>query len=449
MLRCIRCAACLTSCPTYVISHKEEEGPRGRIAIMRAIVEGHLDFTPDAVEHVGNCLLCDACSHVCPSGVEMEPLGIAFREELRRHGGHPERRAKGPLWRRGLGILRPLRFARGQALLRMTVERFAYGWLFGDLGYFRAVARLLRFYQRSGLRWLARHLGILRLLGLRDAERLLPDIPKRFLIPKDQAIGAGEPAQVFAGCIMSTAFGPTTERTAALAAVFGARASFPAGQVCCGALQLHAGEVERARELACANLESFGGDAPIVVNAAGCGAMLKHYGQLLPEEPRAQAFSARVKDVAEFLAEREPSRAPREIRRTVAVQDACHLLHAQRISAAPRKLLRAIPGLELREMAEAGICCGSAGIYNVTHREFGAELQRRKCANIAATGAETVVTGNPGCLLQIQAGLPSGIEAQHIVDVLAEAYLPQCHPEQSEGSVPAATEADPSPPGSG
>jgi glycolate oxidase iron-sulfur subunit len=394
MLRCIRCAACLTACPTYVISHKEEEGPRGRIAIMRAIVEGHLDVTPDAVEHVGNCLLCEACSHVCPSGVEMERLGAAFREELagRREGRKPLR------------------------------ERFAYGWLFGDLGHFRAAARVMRLYQRSGLRWLARHLGILRLLGLADQERLLPEIPRTFVAPAGQQRGAGEPVQVFAGCIMSTAFAPTTEHTAGLAAAFGCEVAIPAGQVCCGALQMHAGEAERARQLARANIEAFAGDAAVVVNAAGCGAMLKHYGQLLPEDRRAQAFAARVRDVSELIADREPLRPPRPVGRTVVLQDACHLLHAQHVEKAPRALLKAIPGLELREMTEPGLCCGSAGIYNVTHQAQSLELQRRKCGNIEKTGAELVVTGNPGCLLQLRAGLPAGVRVEHIVDLLWEAY---------------------------
>ncbi|MDE3075263.1 MAG: (Fe-S)-binding protein [Chloroflexota bacterium] len=396
MLRCIRCAACLTSCPTYVVSRKEEEGPRGRIAIMRAIAEGHLEVTPDAIEHLDSCLLCEACSHVCPSGVEMERLGTAFRGRLRQQ----------PAKRR-----------------RPAAERFAFGWLFGELGHFRLAARVLRFYQRSGLRWLARHLGILSLLGLREKEGLLPGIPRRFVVPAGQTAGKGAPVQVFAGCIMSTAFAPTTKATLDLLAAFGCETRLTSGQVCCGALQLHAGELDRARELARQNIAALGGgDEPIVVNAAGCGAMLKHYPQLLPEEPGAAALAARVKDVAELLASREPLQAPRNMPVTVTLQDACHLLHAQRIGEAPRQLLRAIPGLDLRELAEPGICCGSAGVYNVTHPQTGSELQRRKCANIAATGCDVVLTGNPGCLLQIRAGLPGSIRVRHLVDLLAEAY---------------------------
>jgi glycolate oxidase iron-sulfur subunit len=396
MLRCIRCAACLTSCPTYVVTHKEEEGPRGRIAIMRAIVEGHLDVTPDAVAHLNNCLLCEACTNVCPTGVQMESMGIAFRETL------------------------ALRAKRHKPL----AARFAFGWLFGDLGHFRLLGRLIWLYQRSGVQWLARASGMLRWLGLKDMEALLPRVPAQFVEPKGQTVGEGCAVQVFAGCIMSTAFAPTTEATARVVAAFGCRAEMTRRQVCCGALQAHSGDVERARVLARDNLDAFGeGDAPVVVNAAGCGAMLKHYGQLLPDDPRAVRFAARVMDVSEFLAQRQPLQPPRAVHSRVAVQDACHLLHAQRIADAPRALLRAIPGLELLEIAEREICCGSAGIYNVSHPEMSSELQRRKCASIAATGCDVVVTGNPGCFVQIQAGLPKEIKVRHIVDVLADAYL--------------------------
>jgi glycolate oxidase iron-sulfur subunit len=394
MLRCIRCAACLTACPTYVVSHKEEEGPRGRIAIMRAIVEGHLEVTPDAVTHLDNCLLCEACTQVCPSGIEMERMGIAFRDSV------ASRSTRKPL-----------------------AARLAFGWLFGDLGHFRALARLMWLYQRSGAQLLARNLGILNLLGLRGMEALLPRVPSRFVAPRGQTLGNGPTAKVFVGCIMSTAFADTTEATGRVVAAFGAQAEFTEGQVCCGALQAHSGDLPRARELACQNVEAFGqGDEPIVVNAAGCGAMLKHYGVLLPEDPRAERFARRVRDVSEFLATRTPSRAPREMELTVAIQDPCHLFNAQRISAQPRALLQAIPGLKLKEIAEPEVCCGSAGVYNVTHPGVAADLQRRKCANIVASGCEAVVTGNPGCFVQIQAGLPRAIKVRHIVDVLDEAY---------------------------
>lgn len=394
MLRCIRCAACLTSCPTYVVSHKEEEGPRGRIAMMRAMVEGQLELTPDALTHLDNCLLCEACTQVCPSGIEMERMGIAFRDTV----------ASG---------------SKRQPL----AAKFAFGWLFGDLGHFRALARLMWLYQRSGVQWLARSFGILDLLRLKNMEALLPRVPSRFVVPRGQTIGSGPTAKVFAGCIMSTAFAPTTEATARVVAAFGCSAELTDRQVCCGALQAHSGDIPRARELARQNLAAFrDGDEPIIVNAAGCGAMLKHYGVLLSDDPRAARFADRVRDVSEFLATREPTRAPREVDVSVAIQDPCHLLNAQRVSAQPRKLLRAIPGLEVKEIAEREVCCGSAGIYNVTHSEIASDLQTRKCANIVASGCEVVVTANPGCYCQIQAGLPEHIKVRHIVDVLDEAY---------------------------
>jgi len=378
-----------------VVTHKEEEGPRGRIAIMRAIVEGHLEITPDAVQHLDNCLLCEACSNVCPTGVQMERMGIAFRETLAAQSPRP----------------RPL------------AARIAFRWLFGDLSHFRLLARLMWLYQRSGVQWLARHLGILRLLRMRDMEALLPTLPGRFVVPRGQLVGQGPKVQVFVGCIMSTAFAPTTEATARLVAAFGSQAELTRSQVCCGALQAHSGDLSHARALARENLFAFGdGDETIVVNAAGCGAMLKHYNQLLPDDPQAEHFARRVKDVSEFLAERQPTRPPRQLDLTLTVQDPCHLLHAQGIAAAPRQLLRAIPGLKLTEMAEREICCGSAGIYNVSHPKMSADLQRRKCANIAATQCDVVVTGNPGCFVQIQSGLASKIRVRHIVDVLAEAY---------------------------
>ena len=398
MLRCIRCAACLTSCPTYVVTHKEEEGPRGRIAIMRAMVEGQLEITPDGITHLDNCLLCEACTNVCPAGVEMERLGIAFRDAM----------------------------TDGKTSEQPLAARLAFGWLFGDLGHFRLLGRLMWLYQRSGAQWLARNLGLLKLMGMDKTEALLPRVPGHFVTPRGQTVGDGPTARIFAGCIMSTAFAPTTEATARVVAAFGCRAEMTAGQVCCGALQAHSGAVERARELARQNLAAFGdGDEPIIVNAAGCGAMLKHYAVLLPDEPRAARFVARVKDVSEFLAGRSPTRTPRELDTTLAIQDPCHLLHAQRIAAQPRQLLRAIPGVKTVEIADGEVCCGSAGIYNVGHPEMAADLQQRKCANIVATGCDAVVTGNPGCLVQIQAGLPGTIQVRHIVDVLDEAYSPE------------------------
>ena len=349
MLRCIRCAACLTSCPTYVVTHKEEEGPRGRIAIMRAMVEGHLDITPDGIEHLDNCLLCEACTNVCPAGVQMESMGIAFRETL----------------------------AQRNTSKKSLPQRFAFGWLFGELGSLPtagatdlalsaqrcAVAR--PFARHSAPAGHARHgsHAAHRARQFRGTER------------SDASVRASR-VHVFAGCIMSTAFAPTTNATARLVAAFGCQAEFTRGQVCCGALQAHSGDVERARELARQNIAALGdGDAPIVVNAAGCGAMLKHYGQLLPDDPAAAATGR-----ARARHHRVPGRAPADATAARSAADghgpgpvspaarAAHLRTAAHTAARDS-------GPELREMDQREICCGSAGIYNVGHPAMSGDLQ--------------------------------------------------------------------------
>src|SRR5919199_4569737 len=282
MLACIRCGACLTSCPTYVISMHESEGPRGRIGIMRAVAEGHLQVTPDLVEHELNCLVCDACSAVCPAGVHMDPLQVSLRSAIESNMRRP--------WR--------------ERLLRAIV----FGWLFMDMARFRLVARLMRVYQRSGARWLARRLGLLRWLGLESSERLLPDLPGRFVTPRGESYTAGGASVAFfAGCVMSTALADIDRATIRVLQRSGHTVRNPRRQGCCGALHAHSGDLARALELARANIAAFERtDGPIVVNSAGCGAMLKDYAHHFREDPtwsqRARAFSARVKDLSEVLA---------------------------------------------------------------------------------------------------------------------------------------------------
>src|SRR5258708_3564999 len=225
MLACIRCGLCLTSCPTYVLSLDESEGPRGRVGMARALAEGHLEVTPDLVQHELNCLVCDACSAVCPAGVHMDPLQVVLRSSLGSNARVP--------WR-----------AR---ILREVV----FGWLFMDLDRFRLVARLLWLYQRSGARWLARKLGVLKLLGLAASERLLPDIPAEFVTPRDQIYPGGDRSVAFfAGCVMSTALADVDRATIRVLQRSGCSVSNPAAQGCCGALHAHAGDLPRALELA-------------------------------------------------------------------------------------------------------------------------------------------------------------------------------------------------------
>lgn len=411
MLNCIRCGLCLSVCPTYQLTLAEEESPRGRIAMARAVTEGYLDLTPDFVEHEESCLLCEACTAICPAGVRMEELGVPLRAVLAERAPRslPER------------VLRWLVFRQ----------------VFTDLGRFRLLAGLLRLYQRTGLQALARRSGLLRLLGLAQTEAYLPRIGGEFLVPAGQTWEPAGPARrtvaLFAGCIMSTAFADTDRATARVLAANGCRVEATPGQGCCGALHAHSGERELARALARRNVAAFeaGQHDAIVVNAAGCGAMLKEYSHLLADDPewaeRARAFSARVRDFTELLAEIGPTPPARSVPLTVTYQDPCHLAHAQRVRQQPRQLLKLVPGLKLVEMNESDLCCGSAGIYNVTHPAMADQLQARKLENAAATGAPVVVTANPGCQIQLQAGAAARglkLDVRHIADLLDEAYGP-------------------------
>lgn len=422
---CVRCGLCLPHCPTYLETLRETSSPRGRIHLIQSVSEGRLSLTsPGFVGQMYQCLDCRACEAVCPSGVQYGKLVEAARAQIERA---PQRS-------------RPLH----QRALRWVV----FAGVFAHLRLFRLVNRLLWLYQRGGLQWLARKAGILKLLRLQEMEALLPPLPARFFVPRGQRSVAASNAEdgqprarvaLFAGCIMSTAFAETDRATARVLAANGCEVHVPAGQGCCGALTVHAGDLDRARIQArktIAAFERLEASTPveaIIVNAAGCGAALKEYGHLLREDPafaeRAAALSAKVKDITEFLGELEQrgllNRMMRPLNLKVTYQEPCHLAHAQRVSDQPRRLLRAIPGLELVEMRESALCCGSAGIYNLTQPEMSRRLLKRKMGHALATGAEVIVSANPGCILQLQAGVRTAGRAArvaHIVDLLDEAY---------------------------
>jgi glycolate oxidase iron-sulfur subunit len=408
MLACIRCGLCLTSCPTYVLSLQESESPRGRIGMARALAEGHLEATPNLIKHELNCLVCDACSAVCPAGVHMDPLQVVLRSAIDKD----QRRS----W--------------SERLLRRVV----FGWLFMDMRRFRLLARLLWAYQRLGMRWLVRRAGVLKVLGLEAAERLLPELDRQFVVPGGEVYSPAHQEQkgadvaFFAGCVMSTALAEVDRATIRVLQRANFSVNNPAGQGCCGALHAHGGDLPRALQLARANIAAFeGADGPIVVNSAGCGAMLKDYAHHFRLDAqwadRAHRFSARVRDLSEVLAQRPPVMG-HAVQARVVYQDACHLLHAQRISRQPRDLLRGIPGLELAEIDEAGLCCGSAGIYNVTNPVESRQLQQRKLDHALARDPAVIVTANPGCLLQLKSGLAargSHVQVKHLAEILDDA----------------------------
>jgi len=425
MLSCVRCGACLTSCPTYVLSGREAEGPRGRVALARAVADGVLPVTPELLLHEQNCLVCDACTAVCPAGVHMDPLQVAFRTTVETQ--------------------------TSRSMSQRFVRRVVFRKLFPNMGRLRFFVLLLWLYQRLGVQKLARSLGIVKLLGMQQAEAFLPSVSRPFVVPRGEvypaeaggpstdetvvgSAGETEAARVsfFAGCVMSTALASIDRATIRVLQRSGCDVVNTAGQGCCGALNAHGGDLDQALVMARQNIEAFerDGATPIVVNSAGCGAMLKDYAHHFRNDPtwaeRAKAFSARVKDVTEFLAGRKlPMR--RSLDLAVTFQDPCHLANAQRIVQPPRLLLRSIPGLELREMAESTLCCGSAGVYNLTNPNESRQLQQRKLDRAAATKAATIVTANPGCLIQLQSGLAErrqGTPVKHIVELLDEATAP-------------------------
>jgi glycolate oxidase iron-sulfur subunit len=411
--QCVRCGLCLPTCPTYVETLVETSSPRGRIALIKAVDEGRLDLlSPGFVHQMSECLDCRACEAVCPSGVAYGQLLEPARTQIERAG------------------------AATQPAGRRLMRWFTLDGLFAHLGLMRLVATFLRFYQRGGLRAFARGSGLLRALRLERLEAMAPEISERFFVPRGQEWSAtSQPAKLtafmHAGCVMQVAFADVDEATVRVLQRAGCDVVAPAAQGCCGAIAIHAGDLDRGRELAKRNIAAFersGADA-YVVNAAGCGSSLKEYGHLFAGDPmwaeRAEAFASKVRDVTEFLDAVGPGPELGQLDAIVTYQEPCHLAHAQRISAAPRRLLARIPGLVLREMEESSLCCGSAGVYNVTQPDMAERLARRKVANALATGAGIVATANPGCALQLTNGLRdagSSVKVKHVVELLDESY---------------------------
>ena len=408
---CVRCGFCLTACPTYVETRVETSSPRGRIQLMKAVSDGRLDITsPGFVGQMYQCLGCIACEAVCPSGVRYSQLIETARTQVERH------------------IRRPP--------LQRLIRKATFEGLFADMRLFRLNAGLFRLYQRSGAQWLVRRSGVLKPFGLEQTEEYLPRISGRFFVPRGQVYPAIGPRRarvaLFAGCVMSTAFARVDRATARVLARNGCEVVVPPAQGCCAALHVHGGDLASGRPLMKRNIEAFerSGAEAIIINAAGCGSTLKEYGHHLHDDPewadRAAAFAAKVKDVSEFLAGVGLVGELGEIKARVTYQDACHLAHAQRITKQPRQLLGAIPGLQLVEMTESALCCGSAGVYNITNPEMSSRLMERKVRHALDAEPEIVVSGNPGCMIQLATGLQraggEGVKVRHVVELLDESY---------------------------
>jgi glycolate oxidase iron-sulfur subunit len=463
--RCVHCGICLNACPTYRLWNLEADSPRGRIHQMIHVAQTDLaaigsdhqpqipsasansapsvvnpnssssngkgttasstggtvaygpktpkparpEITKSFVEHIDKCLDCRACETACPSSVEYGKLVEHARALI-------ERDYKRPLFTR---IARHLAFRK----LLPSSERIA------------TLARLIWIYQRTGLQKFIRFSGVLELFGLADREQLLPTIETPFFFKE---LGRTFPAvgpkrarvAFFAGCVAQVTFARLNDATIRVLNANGVEVVVPKDQLCCGALAAHAGIRDTARDLARKNLVAFAGEEfdAIITNAAGCGSTLKEYDHLFtekePEFAKAGAFKSKVRDITEYLATLglvTPLRPLKPLFLRVTYQDSCHLLHGQKVRNAPRDLLKQIPGLELAELPHSDICCGSAGVYNVTQTKASLELLDDKMKNIATVKPEVIVTANPGCLLQLRAGVQrvnGKQEVMHVVELL-------------------------------
>ncbi|HWE01574.1 MAG TPA: heterodisulfide reductase-related iron-sulfur binding cluster [Tepidisphaeraceae bacterium] len=420
---CVHCGFCLTTCPTYRLWGQEADSPRGRIYLMKLGLTGEVGLNEKTVGHFDRCLGCMACLTSCPSGVQYDKLIEATRSQIERRFDRP------------------------------TGEKFFRRLIFAIFPYparLRLLALPLWIYQRTGLRRLLGRARVLSLLPIRwrTMDDLLPTVDFHFLFPRstfgksagtralspwraksspphsadvpeagaNKSTPAGHsPLRVglLLGCVQRVFFGDVNQATARVLAAEGCEVIVPSGQGCCGALMTHSGEEAMAVEFARRTIDAFdAADVDVIaINAAGCGSAMKEYGHLLRDDPdyadRATKLASKCRDISEILVELTPRAARHPLPIRVAYHDACHLQHAQRVHSQPRALLAAIPKLELLEIQDAAICCGSAGIYNMLQPKAARELGDRKAQNVLDTGADVVASGNPGCTLQLRSCLQS------------------------------------------
>jgi glycolate oxidase iron-sulfur subunit len=412
--RCVHCGLCLNACPTYRELGVEMDSPRGRIYQMVQVASGTVEINPSYIEHIELCLACRGCESACPSGVQYGRLVEAARAEIEQKVQRP--------WH--------------VKLLRKVV----FEHVLPSKGSLKVAGAALYAYQMSGLQKFVRSSGLLKLMGrLGKAELLAPaaEMPPFFRYYGQVLAPFGKRRYRIAflgGCMANVFFARLNEATVRVLRKNGCEVSIPDQQTCCGALHVHAGLRKPARKLARQNIDALlnGNYDAIITNAAGCGSTLKEYHELLEGDPeyadKAARFSGLVKDVTEFLAGIELNREMRALNYTVTYQDSCHLAHGQKVRAAPRVLLRSVPELSFREMPHSDICCGSAGIYNIVQTDMSMALLEKKMSSVQAVKPDIIATANPGCMLQLQAGVRmygTGQIVRHVVEILDEAYRPR------------------------
>ncbi|NMO97935.1 (Fe-S)-binding protein [Paenibacillus lemnae] len=439
LTNCMRCGFCQTACPTFLETGLEAASPRGRIALMKAVVDGIMEPDESFQAQMDLCLGCRACEPACPSDVKYGQLIEQTREAIAQEKKYSM----------------PVKLAR---------KTFLEG-LFPHQGRMKFMGKALKFYQKSGLQKLARSTGAMKMFPehLQQLEKALPEVSGDGLMDLWRKAGFPVRAEksssgaklliipavgetiarvgMFRGCIMDVMFAETNVNTVRLLRQAGFEVAVPDAQVCCGALHAHSGEMEDAKNLASKNISAFqeAGVDYIASNAGGCGALLKEYDHLMKEDQNpsirnaAVTFAGQVKDISELLQgigrpllhkEQDPKTAAVK----VTYQDSCHLRNVMRVQGQPRELMQGIPGVQLCELQGSEVCCGSAGIYNMTQPEMSTDLLDHKMENVEQTGAETIVTSNPGCLLQMKwgierAGTGEHVRAVHLVDLLSESVI--------------------------
>jgi glycolate oxidase iron-sulfur subunit len=407
---CVHCGMCLESCPTYEHTGQEQHSPRGRVHLIKSVAEGKLEVNEHFVEPVFQCLDCRACTTACPADVDVGGLIEEARGQIRQ--------------------AMPLKGWKG------LVSKFFLEKLFPYQNRMQAFGGLLKFYQKSGMQKLVRSTGLIRIMPrhLVEMEAIMPEIgiPVRKKFKSETVIKAkGEAKNTVAfltGCIMDVMFSDINESTINVLTRNGNHVAIPKQQTCCGALHVHAGDRETGRKLAKQNIEAFKDADKVIVNAAGCGCMLKDYPELFREDPewkeKAEQFSAKVEDISKYLHDTGYEKPKSEIKTRLTYHDACHLAHGQGIRQEPRNILLDIPGVEMVHMPNADRCCGSAGIYNITNPEMAGAVLESKMSNVPED-VEMISMGNPGCMLQMAVGVKKYGRSQkvvHTVQLLDWAY---------------------------
>jgi glycolate oxidase iron-sulfur subunit len=400
---CVHCGMCLESCPTYEQTGMEQHSPRGRVYLIKSVAEGKLEVNEQFMDPVFACLDCRACTTACPADVDVGGLIEEARGQVRQ--------------------AMPLTGVKG------AVNNFFLKGLFPHQNRLNTVGSLLKFYQKSGMQKVVRKTGLINIMPqhLVDMEAIMPEVrePVSKKYKNEQVIKAkGETKNevgLLTGCIMDVMFSDINESTINVLTRNGNDVAIPKNQTCCGALHVHAGDRETGRKLAKQNIEAFQDVEKVVVNAAGCGCMMKEYAELFREEPewreKAEEFAAKVEDISKYLYDTGYEKPKGEINTRITYHDACHLAHGQGIRQEPRELLLDIPGVEMVHMPNADRCCGSAGIYNITNPEMAAAVLESKMENVP-DDVEMISMGNPGCMLQMAMGVQKHGRNQKIVHTI-------------------------------